>query len=348
MQLKFLSSASLLLSLTSTCAATDDPKPFVTKRYTADPSAHVFEGKLYLYPSHDVDEPPVGNEGGSQYAMRDYHVYSMKTIYGKDSVIDHGVALALEDIPWAKQQLWAPDAAHKNGKYYLYFPAKDKDEIFRIGVAVSDKPGGPFKADKSWIPDTYSIDPASYVDTDGSAYLAWGGIWGGQLQAWQDKTHFNESWRGDKSPPNGTAALVPAIAKLSKDMHKLAEKPRDIQILAPETGKPLLAEDNKRRFFEGAWIFKRKGLYYLMYSTGDTHFMVYATSKSVYGPYTYQDKILDPVVGWTTHGSIVEYKGQWWLFYHDAKSSGKDYLRQVKAKKIWFDKNGKIKLHPTY
>ncbi|KAI1039628.1 hypothetical protein LB505_008381 [Fusarium chuoi] len=346
MQFKFLSSA-LLLSLTSKCGAqdTNDIPPLITDLWSADPSAHVFEGKLWVYPSHDIEANVVNGTGGAQYAMRDYHTYSMNSIYGKDPVVDHGVALSVDDVPWAKQQMWAPDAAYKNGKYYLYFPAKDKDEIFRIGVAVSNKPSGPFKADKSWIPGTYSIDPASYVDTDNEAYLIWGGIWGGQLQAWQDKKNFNESWIGDKAAPNGTNALSPQIAKLSKDMHKITETPRDLVILAPETGKPLQAEDNKRRFFEGPWVHKRGKLYYLMYSTGDTHFLVYATSKNIYGPYTYQGKILDPVDGWTTHGSIVEYKGQWWLFFADAHTSGKDYLRQVKARKIWYDKDGKILLN---
>ncbi|KAF4498123.1 alpha-N-arabinofuranosidase alpha-L-arabinofuranosidase [Fusarium agapanthi] len=245
--------------------------------WSADPSAHVFEGKLWVYPSHGIEANVVNGTGGAQYTMRDYHTYSMKSIYGRDPVIDHGVALSVDD----------------NGKYYLYFPAKDKDEIFRIGVAVSNKPSGPFKADKSWIPGTYSIDPANFVDTDGEAFLIWG-----------------ESWIGDKAAPNGTNALSPQIAKLSKDMHKITETPCDLVILAPETGKPLQAEDNNRRFFEGPWVHKRGKLYYLMYSTGDTHFLVYATSKNIYGPYTYQGKILDPVDGWTTHGSIVEYKGQ--------------------------------------
>lgn len=97
-------------------------------------------------------------------------------------VTDHGVALALEDIPWAGKQLWAPDAATKNGKYYLYYPARDKEGIFRIGVAVSDVPEGPFKPEPKPIEGSYSIDPASFVDDDGEAYLYFGGIWGGQRE----------------------------------------------------------------------------------------------------------------------------------------------------------------------
>lgn len=336
MKSNLLFPASALLAFAGQSVATDCP--LITSRWSADPSAHVFNDTLWLYPSHDWDAGLENSPDGGQYAMKDYVVYSIDKIYGSLPV-DHGVVLSVDDVPWASEQMWAPDAAHKNGKYYFYFPAKDKDGIFRIGVAASDTPGGPFTPDKSWIPNTFSMDPASFVDDDDEAYLSWGGLMGGQLERWQDKNNYNES---GASPPNGTAALSPQIAKLSDDMHTLAEKPRDIKILDPKTKKPLLVEDYDRRFFEGPFIHKYNGMYYLSYSTGTTHYMVYATSKSVYGPYTYQGRILEPVEGWTTHGSIVKYKGQWWVFYHDAKTSGKDYLRQVKAKKIWYDSKGKI------
>ncbi len=110
--------------------------------------------------------------------MTDYHVLSMKEVGGL--VTDHGVVLALEDIPWAGKQLWAPDAATKNGKYYLYYPARNKEGVFQIGVATSDVPEGPFKPEPTPIEGSFSIDPASFVDEDGEAYLYFGGIWGGQ------------------------------------------------------------------------------------------------------------------------------------------------------------------------
>jgi hypothetical protein len=158
--------------------ASADLKPLVTHIYTADPSAHVFNGRIYVYPSHDIKTDIKDNDNGDQYAMDDYHVLSLDTIGGP--VTDHGVALSLKDIPWASKQLWAPDAATKNGKYYLYFPARNHDGVFQIGVGVSDKPEGPFVAEKEPIKGSYSIDPASFVDDDGQAYLYFGGIWGGQ------------------------------------------------------------------------------------------------------------------------------------------------------------------------
>lgn len=150
-----------------------DLEPLVDHIYTADPSAHVFNGRLYVYPSHDRETDIEDNDNGDQYDMVDYHVLSMGSIGGK--VTDHGIALKAEDIPWVSKQTWAPDCAEKNGKYYFYFPARDKDEIFRIGVAVGDKPEGPFEPDPEPIPGSYSIDPASFVDDDGQAYLYFGG-----------------------------------------------------------------------------------------------------------------------------------------------------------------------------
>ena len=92
-------------------------KPLITHLYTADPSAHVFNGRIYVYPSHDQETNKPTNDNGDQYDMVDYHVFSMDEIGGE--VTDHGVALALADVPWASQQLWAPDAATRNGLYYL-------------------------------------------------------------------------------------------------------------------------------------------------------------------------------------------------------------------------------------
>lgn len=319
-------------------------QPLITTMYTADPSAHVYNGKLFLYPSHDVDGTPPNAEG-DHFAMKDYHVFSMDAITGP--VTDHGIALALEDVPWASRQLWAPDVAYKNGQYFLYFPARDKDNLFRTGVAVSEKPSGPFTPDENFIPNTFSIDPASYVDTDGAAYLMWGGLHGGQLQCWQNKTLYNASWAGQQEPTApGAYALSPQIAKLSDDMHSLAEPVRDMIILSPETRAPILASDKARRFFEGAWMHKRGDTYYLTYSTGTTHYLVYATGDNPYGPFTYRGRILEPVAGWTTHASIVEYQDHWYLFYHDSEESGKDWLRQVKVKEIWYGADGEILLSP--
>src|SRR6478735_6090102 len=319
--------------------------PLITNVYSADPSAHVFNGKIYVYPSHDRETDIQFNDNGDQYDMADYHVFSTESLDPPAEVTDHVVVLKTEDIPWVSKQLWAPDAAEKDGKYFLYFPARDKQGIFRIGVAVGDKPEGPFTPDPEPIKGSYSIDPASFVDEDGQAYLYFGGLWGGQLQCYQKGNDiFDPEWQGPKEVSGeGVPAQGPRVAKLTDDMHQFADEVKEIQILDPETGKPILGDDHDRRFFEAAWMHKRNGKYYFSYSTGDTHFLCFATGDSPYGPFTYGGRILEPVLGWTTHHSIVEFQGRWWLFHHDCElSKGVDHLRSVKVREIFYDAEGKI------
>lgn len=316
--------------------------PLVTHIYTADPSAHVFEGRIYIYPSHDIEAGIPEKDDGSHFAMKDYHVLSMDSVGGE--VTDHGVALTIEDVPWAGRQLWAPDAAHKNGRYYFYFPAKDKEDIFRIGVATGGSPGGPFKAEEKPIEGSYSMDPAVFEDTDGTYYMYFGGIWGGQLQRWSTGKYNPE----DEYPADDQPALTPKMARMSPDMLQFDEEVRDVQIL-DENGNPLLAGDNDRRFFEAAWVHKYNGRYYFSYSTGDTHNIAYATGDSPYGPFTYQGLILKPVLGWTNHHSIVEHNGKWYLFYHDSSlSGGKTHLRSVKVTELTHRPDGSIETIDAY
>jgi hypothetical protein len=314
-------------------------KPLVTDLYTADPSAHVFEGKIYIYPSHDVETDVPQDDVGSHFDMKDYHVYSMEKPGGP--LTDHGVVLKLEDIPWAGKQLWAPDAAEKDGKYYFYFPAKDKEGVFKIGVAVSSSPSGPFVPEAEAIPGTFSIDPSVFQEGS-DYYLMWGGIWGGQLQWYEDQKLVpgrNSQLAG--LPEGDEPALVPYVVKLAPDMKSLAEKPREMLIL-DENGAPLKASDNNRRFFEAAWMHKWGDTYYLSYSTGDTHFIAYATGDSPYGPFTYRGNVLNPVEGWTNHHSIVEFDGKWYLFYHDTEISGDTPLRNIKMTELTHNPDGTI------
>ncbi|KAK9772185.1 putative Glycosyl hydrolase [Seiridium cardinale] len=320
--------------------------PLITHLYTADPSAHVFNGRVYIYPSHDRETDIAFNDNGDQYDMADYHVFSTSSLDPPyTDVVDHGVVLKTEDVPWVSKQLWAPDAAAKNGKYYLYFPARDKEGIFRIGVAVGDKPEGPFVPDPEPIKGSISIDPASFVDENGKAFLYFGGLWGGQLQCYQDGSDkFEAKWQGPQEPAGKEKkALFPKVARLSDDMRSFDGDIQDLVVLAPETGEPIDADDHDRRFFEAAWLHRKDGVYYFSYSTGDTHYIVYATSNSPLGPFTYAGRILEPVLGWTTHHSIVEFQGRWWLFHHDCElSKGVDHLRSVKVKEIFYDKEGRI------
>ena len=322
-------------------------QPLVKHIYTADPSVHVFNGKIYIYPSHDIENDIPFDDLGSHFAMEDYHVLSMDTPDGE--VKDNGVALHVSDVPWANKQMWAPDAAEKDGTYYLFFPAKGYDEIFHIGVATSNSPVGPFIPQPEAIKESFSIDPAVFRDDDDSYYMYFGGIWGGQLQRWRTGK-FKAEGEGPlvHLPGDNEPALCAKVARLSNNLLEFAEVPRDV-IITDENDKPLLAGDNDRRFFEASWMHNYKGKYYFSYSTGDTHFLCYAIGNNPYGPFKYAGKILEPVVGWTSHHSICEFEGKWYLFYHDSSlSKGITHLRSVKVTEIKYDKEGKIQTINPY
>jgi len=329
----------------NTTASADSLKPIseplISSIYTADPSAHVFNGKIYIYPSHDYEAGIPQDDLESHFAMKDYHILSMDTITGKAT--DNGVALDIKDVPWAGRQMWAPDAAFANNTYYLYFPVKDKKDVFHIGAATGTSPTGPFKAEPNPIAGTYSMDPAVFKDDDGSYYMYFGGIWGGQLQRWSTGKYVGK----DEYPANDQPALTPKVAKMNKNMVSFDGKVKDL-VIQDENGKPLLAGDSTRRFFEASWMHKYNGKYYFSYSTGNTHYIVYAMGDNPWGPFTYKGVVLNPVHGWTNHHSIVEVNGKWYLFYHDDQISGQTHLRNVKVTELHYRPDGTIETIDPY
>lgn len=306
--------------------------------YMADPSVHVFNGKIYIYPSHDWECENVENDNGDQYVMKDYHVLSIDGDPMTGTVTDHGKVLGLEDIAWAGRQLWDCDVTEKDGKYYMYFPMKDRNDVFHWGCAIADRPEGPFIPQPDPMRGSYSIDMCVFHDdADGEYYVYFGGLWGGQLQRYKDNIHLETPYL----PEGDVPALPSRVVRLSKDMLQYDEEPKPIVII-DENGEPLKAND-PHRFFEASWMHKYNGKYYFSYSTGDSHLLCYATGDNPYGPFTYQGVILTPVVGWTTHHCIIEYNGKWYLFHHDSvPSGGKSWLRSLKVCEIQYDENGKI------
>ena len=128
--------------------------------------------------------------------------------------------------------------------------------------------------------------------------------------------------------------------------HGLNNKADDglLQVLVDKDGKQLLGKDHDRRFFEGSFMHKFNGKYYFTYSTGDTHYLCYAIGDKPMGKFVYQGVFLKPVQGWTTHHSIIEFKGKWYLFYHDTELSGKNHLRNVKVTELDHKADGSIGL----
>ena len=286
------------------CTAQNNP--FIRDLYTADPSAHVWaDGRLYVYPSHDVD-PPRGCD-----LMDRYHVYSTDDMV---NWTDHGEILNSSQVPWGRKEggfMWAPDCAYKNGTYYFYFPhpsGTDWNNTWKTGIATSKSPVGDFKV-QGYLAEIDSfamIDPCVFIDTDGQAYFYYGG--------------------GSKCKGG----------KLKENMIELDGKLQDMTGL----------ED----FHEAAWVFKREGVYYLMYADNfrRRNRLQYATSNNPLGPWKSQGVILDPVSSDTSHGSIVEFKGQWYLFYHTCDISGRGNLRSICFDKLYFNSDGSIrKVIPT-
>ena len=242
--------------------------------YMADPSVHIFNDRVYIYPSHDWECENVENDNGDQYVMKDYHVLSTDDPMNGE-VIDHGCALKLEDIPWAGRQMWDNDCQEKDGKYYMYFPLKDKCDIFRIGVAVADCPEGPFIPQPDPIRGSYSMDIC--VLKEGNDYLMYfGGLWGGQLQRYKDNKALESAYLPEGEEP----ALPSRVVKLTDDMLQWAEEPKPVYVV-DEEGNPLKAND-PHRFFEASWVHKHNGKYYFSYSTGDSHMLCYAIGDNPY------------------------------------------------------------------
>ncbi len=309
----------------------------VPNDYMADPSVHVWDGKLYIYPSHDWESGVLENDNGDHFNMKDYHVFTIEGDPMTAPVVDHGVILDTADIPWHGRQLWDCDCVRgKDGKFYLYFPLKDQNDIFRMGVAIADRPEGPFVPEPDPIRGSYSIDQCVFEE-NGKYYVYFGGLWGGQLQRYRD----NKALESAVLPEGDEPALCPKVTILSDDMKQFAIAPQDVKLVY-EDGTPMKASD-QHRFFEASWMHKYNGKYYYSYSTGDSHYLCYAVGDNPLGPFVYRGVILTPVVGWTTHHSIVEYQGKWWLFHHDSvPSGGRTFLRSLKVCELKYDENGDI------
>ncbi|MCH3984710.1 MAG: glycoside hydrolase family 43 protein [Prevotella sp.] len=305
--------------------------------YMADPAAHVFNHKIYVYPSHDWDSGAAFDDDGGHFQMKDYHVLTIDGNPMSAPVADEGVILDVKDVPWAEKQMWDNDVVEKDGRYYLIFSAKDYNGVFHLGAATADRPEGPFHPDPDPIRASYSIDPCVFKDDDGKIYVYFGGLWGGQLQRYQD----NKALKSEHLPSGKEQAIPSRVARLTGDPRQFGEMPRPV-IVTDAQGQPLTADD-PHRFFEASWMHKYQGRYYFSYSTGDTHLLCYGVGDNPYGPFTYKGIILKPVVGWTTHHCIIEYQGRWYLFHHDCiPSHNKTWLRSLKVMPLQYDPEGNI------
>ena len=292
--------------------------PIIRDQFTADPTARVFNNKVYLYPSHDI-VPPAGQRQ-DWFCMEDYHVFSSENL---TDWTDHGVIVTQNKVPWVRPDsysMWAPDCVERNGKYYFYFPTAPKDgRGFGIGVAVADRPEGPFICEPEPIKGISGIDPCVLQASDGNAYIFWGA--------------------------GRCAKLKPNMKELADDTPKEKVKfgNREFEMYGVNCLK-----DIPNRQAEGPFAFEYNGNYYLTYPyvRENTEVLGYAMSKNPMGPYEYKGLIMPEHENgcWTNHHSIINYKGQWYLFYHqNAFSPRDDKRRSVQIDKLFFNPDGTIK-----
>ncbi|MBN2012863.1 family 43 glycosylhydrolase [candidate division KSB1 bacterium] len=287
---------------------TSAQNPIINDQFTADPSARVFDGKVYVYPSHDI----LANEKRGRigwFCMEDYHVFSSLNLA---DWTDHGVIVRQNKVEWVDStsySMWAPDCIYQNGKYYFYFPARRKNAEMRrgftIGVAVSETPYGPFIPQATPIENVHGIDPNPFIDKDGQAYLYW-------------------------------SARNIYVAKLKDNMLELDSEPMII---------PNLPEEGLK---EGPYVFERNGIYYLTYPhvQDSTERLEYAIGDHPMGPFQVTGVIMDelPSGCWTNHQSVIEFNDQWYLFYHDNDLSPRfDKNRSIRIDSLFFNNDGTIK-----
>jgi beta-xylosidase len=302
---------SLLLAgllLTSTFVYSQNP--IIRDQFTADPTGRVFNGKMYLFPSHDIPAPE-SFPRKDWFCMGDYHVFSSSNL---TDWTDHGVILSQEKVEWVNPtsfSMWAPDCIERSGKYYFYFPANVKTgRGFGIGVAIADKPEGPYVPEKEPIANVRGIDPSVFIDKDGQAYIYYS---------------LNRIF----------------AAKLKDNMTELASEP------------VVLGDLPTKGLVEGPFFFERNGIYYLTYPHVENKIerLEYAMGDNPLGPFKVTGVIMDetPMGTWTNHHSLVQYNGQWYLFYHQSAYSPKfDKNRSVCIDSLFFNEDGTIrKVIPT-
>ncbi|MGB8376359.1 MAG: glycoside hydrolase family 43 protein, partial [Salegentibacter sp.] len=297
----------LLSILAANCFTGEAQNPIIQTSYTADPAPMVYNDKLYLYTSHDEDN-------STWFTMNDWRLYTTDDMV---NWTDHGAVLKYTDFDWALKNAWAPAAIERDGKFYLYVPITDRNNHNGIGVTVSNSPYGPFidPLGKPLISNSNAdIDPAVFIDDDGQAYLFWG---------------------------NPVCYYV----KLNEDMisydGEINQIPNTIEAFGKREG-----EKNERRpttYEEGPWVYKRNGIYYLLFAAGPIpEHIGYSTSKSITGPWKYQGKLM-PTEGssFTNHPGIVDYKGNTYFFYHNAGlPGGSGFNRSVCVQQVKFNDDG--------
>lgn len=254
--------------------------PIITNLFTADPAAMVYNDTVYLYTGHDEAKD------GEMFTMKDWVCFSSKDM---NTWTEHGPIMRVTDFKWATRDAWASQCIERNGKFYFYAAVRSGNPHpgMAIGVAVSDRPTGPFvdargsalvTDDMTPSPNGWDdIDPTVFIDDDGTAWLCWG------------------------NPNCYLAKLKPNMVELDGAIQKI----------------------NVPNYTEGPWLYKRRKLYYLVYAAfahqGMSEKICYATATNITGRWTYRGILTDQAKNsYTIHPAVLEFHGQSYFFYHNA------------------------------
>ena len=285
--------------------------PIIQTMYTADPAPMVYNDTLFVFVGRDEDDAPLGS-----YLMREYRLYSTIDMV---NWTDHGAVLRTSEISWSVGDASAAQCIERDGKFYFYISTQNNTPGFggvSVGVMVADNIYGPYtdvlgRALVTNQMTTYArhswddLDPTVFIDDGGQAYMFWG---------------------------NNACYWV----KLNRDMISL-----DGEITALDINDSSIFGPD---YEEAPWVYKRNGLYYLIYASGFPESIHYATAQKPEGPWTYRGVVM-PLEGGsnTNHPGFIDYKGNSYFFYHnDGLPGGHGYWRSVCVEQFEYNADGTI------
>ena len=285
--------------------------PIIQTMFTADPAPLIHNDTLFVFVGHDEDDAP-----RNTFLMREYRLYSTTDMVNWR---DHGAVLRTSEVSWSVGDASAAQCIERNGKFYFYISTQNNTPGaggVSVGVLVADNIYGPYKdvLGKALVTNQMTtfashswddLDPTVFIDDDGQAYL----YWGNNACYW---------------------------AKLNEDMISINGEIKALDI----HDKTIFGPD----FEEAPWVYKRNGLYYMIYASGLPESIHYTTAPTPEGPWTYRGEIMPRQGGsGTNHPGMIDYKGNSYFFYHnDFLPGGHDHCRSVAVEQFVYNADGTI------
>lgn len=281
--------------------------PIVQTIYTADPAPLIHNNRFYIFTGHDEDN-------STDYTMLDWRLFSSSDMANWQH---HRSPMSLETFSWVSAQAWAGQVIPRNGKFYFYVPVRNgQTGGMAIGVGVSESIEGPYEdAIGGPLLENNEIDPSVFIDDDEQAYLYWGNpnLW---------------------------------YVTLNEDMVSYSGEITQVALTTEGFGtRPEPTEERPTAFEEGPWLYKRDGLYYMVYAgTCCPENIQYSTGPSATGPWTYGGVVMESSgASFTNHPGIADYGNVSYFAYHNgALPGGSGYTRSVAVESFEYNEDGSI------